>query len=101
SAYFHGALASDWEIKDKDNVDTQNQDGETILELLFASDDYVLQYFNWKDCFKEYLRNPVIPFDSRNKYLSLDKDTLILIHKHDGHEMEESEIWKQLIKWGI
>ncbi|CAG8468527.1 9083_t:CDS:2, partial [Dentiscutata heterogama] len=79
STYFRGALASDWAIKDKDNgcfsfkkpnisssifelilkflycgeVDIQDQEGETILDLLISSDelgltsliDHVQQYF--------------------------------------------------------
>ncbi|CAG8726082.1 7500_t:CDS:2, partial [Racocetra fulgida] len=55
SAYFRGAISSSWAIKDKD----YDQEGETILELLFASDefgltkliDHVQQYFveNHKD----------------------------------------------------
>ncbi|KAF0450706.1 btb/poz domain-containing protein 19-like [Gigaspora margarita] len=75
----NGLQIEDYEVFQviKKDVDTQNQDGETILELLFASDDYVLQYF------------------SENKRSFLEQNP------HDGHEMEESEIWKQLIKWGI
>ncbi|CAG8658783.1 10670_t:CDS:2, partial [Racocetra persica] len=79
SAYFRGALSSRWAIKDKDNgcfifkkpnispsvfelilkflycgeIDIKDQEGEAILELLFASDefgltkliDHVQQYF--------------------------------------------------------
>ncbi|RIB19335.1 hypothetical protein C2G38_2141677 [Gigaspora rosea] len=161
SAYFRGALASDWAIKDKNSgcfifkkpnisssvfelilkflycgeVDIQDQEGETILELLVASDEFGLislidyvQYFieNQKNFLEEnpvgilhvvvhhetfnkigkfaletICANPAILFDSNNKYLSLDEDVLILILKHDGLKMEESEIWERLIKWGI
>ncbi|RIB19329.1 BTB/POZ protein [Gigaspora rosea] len=161
SAYFRGALASSWAAKDKDSgcfifnkpnisstvfefilkylycgeIILRNQDRETILELLVASDefgltkliDYVQQYFgeNIKthlsqnpidilhlvaqhDAFNEIRKlsletigtNPDILFNS-NKYLSLNEDVLILILKHDELEMEESEIWERLIKWGI
>ncbi|CAG8562925.1 13113_t:CDS:2, partial [Dentiscutata heterogama] len=91
STYFRGALASDWATKDKDSgcfifkkpnvslssfelilkflycgeVDVQNLEGETILELLVASDefgltsliDYILYFIENQKSFLE--ENPV------------------------------------------
>ncbi|CAG8535581.1 11231_t:CDS:2 [Scutellospora calospora] len=162
SAYFRGALASNWAIKNEDNgcfifkkpnispsifelilkflyfgdVDIKDLEGETILDLLVASDefglttliDHVQQYFieNQKNFLQQnpvgmlhiaarheafnkieefsletICENPEILFDSNNKYLSLEEDLLILILKHDGLNMDESEIWERVVKWGI
>ncbi|CAG8465499.1 8400_t:CDS:2 [Scutellospora calospora] len=162
SAYFRGAFTSGWAVKDQNSgcftfkkpnispsifeiilkflycgdVEIKDLKGETILELLVASDefglttliDHVQQYFieNQKNFLQkdpvgmlhiaslheafnkieefslEFIcENPEILFDSNNKYLSLEENILIMILKHDGLDMDEIEIWKRVVKWGI
>ncbi|KAF0501280.1 kelch-like protein 17 [Gigaspora margarita] len=68
----------------------------------------LLHFINRHEAFNELkkvsleiiCKNTELLFNS-GEFLSLEKDVLALILKSDNLDMKESEIWKQLIKWGV
>jgi len=48
----------------------------------------------------KWSQNPRLVFDSEN-FPTLDKGVLLPLLKRDDLQMEEIEIWKSVIKWGI
>ncbi|KAF0508118.1 kelch-like protein 17 [Gigaspora margarita] len=68
----------------------------------------LLHFINRHEAFNELKKvsleiifeNPELLFNS-GEFVSLEKDVLALILKRDDLDMKETEIWKQLIKWGV
>ncbi|RIB23408.1 hypothetical protein C2G38_2171349 [Gigaspora rosea] len=89
----------------KSSLETFNRNGRNYLRKFPIK---LLHFINRHEVFNELKKgslkiiceNPKLLFNS-NEFLSLEKDVLILILKCDDLDMKESEIWKQLIKWGV
>ncbi|CAI2161659.1 14026_t:CDS:2 [Funneliformis geosporum] len=115
STYFRTALSKDWAHK-KDAADEidlpklYNYIQSFIVDVDFMQEDpveileIVIQHeacSTLKDsCLEKICNHPKKLFDS-SKFLSLDKSIIILLLKRDDLSIEEIEIWKYLLKWGI
>ncbi|EXX76177.1 hypothetical protein RirG_035530 [Rhizophagus irregularis DAOM 197198w] len=73
----------------------QNPTG--ILEIVYQHESFTDL---WKFCLEKICEEPKILFDS-DKFINLKAPLLELLLKRDDLNVDEIEIWENLIKWGI